>query len=747
MNRNKIKRIILRCAAVLVCAVMLGALCCACSKSESSGVKTVNGVEARNAITNHADDIKIHYSKSKTAFTQKVASSGFIELHIDPETNTFGVFDTSLDQLWSVLPVLDEISQGQGLNDESSMASVVIAGGTDLYHLNTQDNSVYYGKASYTTKENGAEFLFDIFPDKKTAEKTSYSKTDIGFRIIITATLADGSMNVDCAYKNITGNPDAFIESITLLESFGCYSKSANDDFLLVPDGSGAIIKTSVFDESFESLEFSVYGADASISNEAENTAIIPAFGIKHGEGAFVALIEEGDAVAKICADKAKTLSEYNKVYSSYTVTPVIYEDETITVSNTAATDSISLCYRFLTRNNATYSGLASACREQLIRNGVLSTGTVTESGYLPFFLTVNGAVTKKLGPVNYTSAATTFEQAVDMLSIMKSKGINNINLRYTGVFAGGVNSSDISGASVIRRLGGENGLEELNSYISTQKMSLFLDINLLTSATGFSGGKALDIRKEHGSFIPEFADDYMNTIIRSRNCRSLDNLKNIVNDVLAKTKNYAFSGFCLNDVGSMLYSDFSNGGQLRQKAAETINNSIRPLSTSKNTMAVKGNFYMLKNIDCIINLPIKATAASSGSYISVPFVQLVLHGIVDYSGEPMNTDSNIKESMLKSIEYGACPHFAWRYEPAGNAETDSFYYVNTINYAAEFYTEANTVLYDLRSSRITDHYKVQDGVFCTEYDTGSMVYVNYTDSDCSVNGIVVEAQSWFRVN
>ena len=129
MNRNKIKRIILRCAAVLVCAVMLGALCCACSKSESSGVKTVNGVEARNAITNHADDIKIHYSKSKTAFTQKVASSGFIELHIDPETNTFGVFDTSLDQLWSVLPVLDEISQGQGLNDESSMAYVVIAAG------------------------------------------------------------------------------------------------------------------------------------------------------------------------------------------------------------------------------------------------------------------------------------------------------------------------------------------------------------------------------------------------------------------------------------------------------------------------------------------------------------------------------------------------------------------------------------------------------------------------------------------
>jgi hypothetical protein len=47
----------------------------------------------------------------------------------------------------------------------------------------------------------------------------------------------------------------------------------------------------------------------------------------------------------------------------------------------------------------------------------------------------------------------------------------------------------------------------------------------------------------------------------------------------------------------------------------------------------------------------------------------------------------------------------------------------------------------------MTDHYEVVDGIFCTEYDTGSMIYVNYTDSDYPVMGAVVEARSYLRIN
>ena len=197
-----------------------------------------------------------------------------------------------------------------------------------------------------------------------------------------------------------------------------------------------------------------------------------------------------------------------------------------------------------------------------------------------------------------------------------------------------------------------------------------------------------------------------------------------------------------------MLYSDFTKDGLNRQDAASTVSTFIAPLSTGKSTMAVNGNFYMLKTVDSIINIPLEVSASKSGAYVSVPFVPLVLHGIVDYTGEPINTQINTEETMLKYVEYGACPHFAWSYEPiSDNAETDKFYYDTTVNSAAEYYQKADSVLNDLRDARMTDHYAVADGIFCTEYDTGSLIYVNYTDENYEILGVTVEARSFTRVN
>lgn len=749
IKSNKSIRIFRRAVSAVLCFCICAGLLCSCAKTEEAGIKTVKSVSSRNTISSLSDDASIHYSKSSESFGTKVASSGLIELYVDPETNTFCVFETTKGKLWSALPLLDGVASGEALVSSASMVSLQIIGGTDVYLLNSQDNSVAYGKASHSLIENGVVFVFDIFPDEKTAAKQVYEKTDIGFRITLTVTLADGSMNVSASHSNITGNPDAYIENIDLLNYFGAYNDSGVDDFLLVPDGSGAVIKTAIYDESFENLSFAVYGDDPSVQSETSGSAIIPAFGIKHGDSAFVSLIQKGDAVATINACKSKTLSEYNTVYAGFRITPVLYEDETLYISKSSAVSEISLCYRFLSGNNATYSGLASACREQLIRNSVLSTKTVDVDDYLPFFLTLTGAARKSAGPIKYLSTLTDFEQAKDMLTRMKNKGINDINVRYSGVFSGGLDSKDIDGASVLMRLGGTEKLSELYEYVTTQKMSLYLDVNLLSSSTGFSSGNALNIKKNISSYTPASAlAEYMDTKVSEREFRSLSKLPKLIASVLSDTRYYGFTGYCINDVGSVIYSDFSSNGLLREAASDEIAAAIAPLSTGHSTMVNTGNFYMLKNVDSVINIPINSTVSQSGAYFSIPFVQLVLHGIVDYSGYPINTSINLNETLLKYIEYGACPHFEWNYESlSGQTKNDPFYYDNTINEAAEFYAQANEALNDLRDARMTDHYEIDDGVFCTEYDTGSMIYVNYTNNDFSTLGIVVEARSFLRVN
>lgn len=747
MLRNKKFNLAARIAA---CALTVSMLLCSCSRSGEVGVRAVKSVASRNTISAESKDPSaLHYSKDRSSFTAKAGSSGLIEMYIDDSTKTFCIYETTKKQYWSVLPLLENIYSGEELLSKASMASIKVTGGTDSYELNTQDNSLAYGKASYTLTDNGAVFTYDIFPDEKTAAKQSYSKTDIGFSLTLTVTLEDGSMIADCTYKNITGNPDACIESIELLNYFGAYNDTQEDDYLLVPDGSGAIIRTSIYDESFESLSFAVYGSDPSLCGDGEvSSAIIPAFGIKHGESAFVSLIQKGDAVATIHADKATNISGYNRVYPSFDITPVKYEDETLYISKTASVSELSLCYRFLTGQNATYSGLASACREQLIRNSVLSTKTVQVGDYLPFCLTLTGAVRRSFGPFSRLSTLTDFEQAQDMLVRMKNKGINNVFVRYTGIFSGGTDSEDITRSSMLRRLGGTDKLDELYQYISSQKMSLFLDIDILSSATGFSGGGSVNIKKSGSTVTPE--SELAAAAGKSPAERSLakvGKLAKTVSAVLTDTRYYSFSGFCFNDAGRLLYSDFSDGGLLRADAAEAISSAVSPLSTGNSSMAVNGNFYMLKNIDAIVDMPLTPSVAGSGAYISVPFVPLVLHGIVDYAGKAINTETNLQETLLRCVEYGACPHFEWNYEPLGSDGTDKFYYDNTINEAAEFYSKANDALNDLRDARMTDHYEVTDGVFCTEYDTGAMIYVNYTDESYSTRGVVVDARSFVRVN
>ncbi len=744
--RSKIRIFFTRAVAVILCLCLV--MLSACS-SEETGIRTLNSVEIRNTISLPAQDAAVHYSQSEKSFTEEVASSGLIKLFIDPASNSFCIVETTKNKLWSALPLMSNVAHGEALMSNASLVSICVNGGTDIYNLNSQDNSLEFGKASYSLIENGAEFIFDIFPDEKTAKKNAYEKTDIGFRVTITVTLKDGSMNVGCTHSNLTGNNDAFIESLELLNGFGSFNDSGTDDFLLVPDGSGAIIKTAMYDESFEPLSFAVYGADPSTGIECSGDAVIPAFGIKHGDSAFVALIEKGDAVSIINADKATSISEYNKVYPSFNITPVVYEDEKLLISKTSATDEISLCYRFLSGKNATYAGLASACREQLIRNSVLSSTNVSKTDYLPFFLTLTGAAKASFGPIKYLKKLTTFEQAQDMLIRMKNKGINNVSVRYSGIFSGGLDSKDIENASMLSKLGGAKKLGSLYEYISAQKMSLFLDINLITSANNFNSGNAVSIRKPDTAYTPEsMLAKYLNQEPESRKFRKLSKLADVVSSVVTNNRDYSFSGYCFNDAGSLLYSDFSSNGLLRQAAAHELVKAISPLSTGYSTMASTGNFFMLKNIDSVINIPLKSTVPESGAYVSVPFIQLILHGIVDYAGTPVNTSINSVELLLKCIEYGACPHFEWNYESISDeTEKDIFYYDNTINTAAEFYTKANEILNDLRDARITDHYEIDDGVFCTEYDTGSMIYVNYTNSDFTVLGVVVEARNFIRIN
>lgn len=754
MMKNSKTEYITRVMSFLLSAAMLLSLC-ACSSSVS-----VSKIKGKPKQVTQPESTLLHSVGAQDNF-QKVGESGLIELWFDESTYSVCVADRSHEEsekFWSSLPSEE--------NPSAAAATLEIVNGDMLYLLNTQDNSVSYRMAEYEFADNAITVTYTVVADKVTAQKTEFGKDDIAFKLVINYELKDGSMYVSAKYENLVKNSKAKLTRLYLLDSFGSYTEPQNGDYIFVPDGSGALIKTDTSDNSFDSeLQFPVYGVDPASGQTEEDTiaARVPAYGMKQGENAFVVIIDGGDAIATVCADRVRANNDFYEVGVFFDTTPCAVKKNKYYLSDESYDGEISLCVRFLNGTNATYTGMAAAVREQLIRERVLSTKTYKQDEYLPMDLSVIGVSDdilfsiSKLKPRTARSF-TSFEQSLDMLMRMKSKGINSIKLRYKGAITGGIDQSDIMSASVLSRVGSSSDFKELYEYIKAQNMEIYLDIDLFSAAKSdaFSSSKTAgsifgdkaEYNKKNAAFDSVGEKSYEKRLL------GLNNIEKAIIEILSNSRFTQFSGLCLNDVGSVLYSDYKNGFN-RQEGAQEISDQLPSLTSNMKLMTDTGNFCIVKSVSFISHLPTSASEERS-AYVSIPFVQLVLHGMVGYSCEPLNYSDDIKTAFLRSIEYGADPSFEWTYSASytdkknkgeDGENSGGVYYENWIASAADFYERADSALRDVQSARMTSHSEVRTGVFCTEYDTGAKIYVNYTDSDVTVSGITVPAGDFLRIN
>ncbi|MBQ2813314.1 MAG: hypothetical protein IJE63_08640, partial [Clostridia bacterium] len=622
------------------------------------------------------------------------------------------------------------------------------------YILNSQDSCVSAGTVWHGNTKEGftVNYYFSDMPSlfadiDVAASDEAYTQAagdNILYKVTVCYSLRDGCLYASLDWVNL-GNKEDVLVSIGFLEHFGASSSAQQGDFLLVPDGSGAIIDTAC-DEALEPVSIAVYGND--IGGNSVLDAVVPAFGVRSGNDAFAAIIEQGDAVAVINAAKARNSSAFNRIGASFRITPSQLDGDDELYSECVYSDTIEICYRFLSGADATYSGLAAACREQFIRNYTLSSTGLLSAEAMPVVVNVIGQA-KKDGIFGFNKKLTTYSQAQDILNRIKSKGINNVYLRYSGALSGGLDAENVRNAKLLSSLGGAEDFSALNDYAAGLNFNVFVDVSLLSGAN--LGKKAIgNLVESKTAYETESIftkTDFAEELPRMY-YTELSGLEKTVLSALEKFTDFDSTGFCVTDVGERLYTDFE-GNVNRQTAASIIKEKISPLATQNIVMVQKGNFYALKNADIICDIPMSCKHVKSEGYVSVPFVQLILHGIVEFSGSPVNASSNSKAEFLRCIEYGAIPSFVLTNNSLDGSEEYNkiFSTDNWLAFIYNCYNQSSEVFADLRDSRITDHFRVAEGVYCTEFESTTKVYVNYTNEPVTVGGITVEALNFFRVN
>ena len=701
----------------IICVITL--LFSACGGDVST--KTVRFKELNTVTTEYGNDT-LHKSADKDF--KSVCKSGLIELLFDKTTCTVAIRDTNSGNLWTTLPHASTKKQIQ-----SSAVEVELSNGDEnVYVLNSQDNSVAFGNFEYTSGEDGVLVKYSLSLDAETGKKdiAELKHKEIRADLSVLYTLRDGSFYVNVSMNNLKLPKGVRLEKVRLLKDFGSYENSGSEDYIFVPDGSGSLIMTGVKDVEFTPIDLTVY----------ENNCLVGAFGMKRGNGAFLCIIKHGDSIADIHADKNNDVA-LNSVYATFNTTEIL-EKQGNRVKKTYGYEyqnEITMCYRFLSGKSATYSGMATACRENLIRSSVLSTKTLSDTtGNIPLVVSVQGGYRNNKGKYK---ALSTYEQTLLLMTLLKAKGVNNIYLRYNGLYDEANNGSNEDFGKFSKKLGKEKDFNALYDYLNSQQFTLFVETDILTYDYNGKGAKSVD-----GSKIKVETNSSFPNATSKQGALKMADLEDRVESILNASGDIKFDGYALNDVGNALYSDYSSDFYSRVSAKKEISAQIPVLTTSKLIMVDNGNFYSVKNADVVSSIPLAPVAREvNGAYVGIPFAQMMLHGICEYSGVGINSSANIKLAFLRAVEYGCLPSAQW-YCTAFDSDLDSkYYYDSNINEIVECYTKANDALAGLHGARMTSNYKVQNGVYCTEYNNSEKVYVNYTDKAVTINGIKINAK------
>jgi hypothetical protein len=167
--------------------------------------------------------------------------------------------------------------------------------------------------------------------------------------------------------------------------------------------------------------------------------------------------------------------------------------------------------------------------------------------------------------------------------------------------------------------------------------------------------------------------------------------------------------------------------------------------------MTTSGNQYAVPYSDYVTDLDIDTKAVNIIDE-SVPFYQIALHGLVNYSGSAINLSEDQTDMILKSAETGAGLYYTFMNASTSvlqDGEYTQYYACNFMDWkdtAVELYNRFNTELGDTYNQYIVGHEKLASGVYKTTYENGKSVVVNYNYTDYDYNGTTVPQRDFVAI-
>ncbi len=590
---------------------------------------------------------------------------------------------------------------------------------------------------------------------------------DYQFGLAVEVTLEDDALVVRVPDGSIVEKKkDTYISTVSLFPMLGHSYLGEKNGYMLIPDGNGALIylndKEGRYASGFSRLIYGVdYGFEQTNNSSYlwdrfetvtdPNTVTAPIFGVSFTDEAqaYLAIVEDGDERCSIEVQPNGVMVDYNRCFARFLLRDIFVQPLNNSNSGTVKTvesdrihSDLQVRYCLLSGEDANYSGMANVYRDYLLKTGQI---VKTDCSYNTR-VDIMGSDREEFLLGTTAVTMTTTEEAAKIYAQLQEMGVNNVLSVYKGWQKGGTFAWPVSEYKADSAIGGTNALTDLITEQAKLGYNVYLYDNAIlvndsTSAFTFDVMKMVNKR----TFKIETRDqvyDLFYYLLPSKTSGNLSQLTTALNK--KGLQNIALAG-----ISNTLFSYSSKGNYYsRSDTQASYVHAVENAKQTTNLLLENPNAYLWKYTDAYLDMPL---GSSDYLYVDqdIPFLSMVLKGVLPMYSRYINFEANKSENFLQMVESGIYPSFYLTW-----GETSNLLYTNSSNlYSLEFETYKDTVSeYDAelrhlaqltKDAHILRHETLSAGVVKVTYSNGLQIYVNYTESDITADGVTVEALSY----
>lgn len=591
-----------------------------------------------------------------------------------------------------------------------------------------------------------------------------YSELELGYEMQVK--LLESGITVEIPQEKIVEDGNKNKVSGFYVYPFLGYSKlGERDGYMFIPDGSGALIHLDDKDGKYKQpYSEMVYGDNVGIDDPHvlslfnrmnpfidPEKILAPVFGMVQtdSEIGYLGIIEKGDLSAKIEAYPNGAILPYNWITSRF-IYRQVYNQPTSKDSGTIVVRQknlnhfdIKVRYEFVTNNEASYVGLAKKYQNYLLDNEIIEKQEDDFKVRVDLFGAdvEKGLVFKKKVPM------TTFEQANSILNDLQSDGVEDI----LSVYKGWQNNGYYGGLPILsfnpeKSLSGEIKLDELMSESKQNGIEMYLYHDALRYNADEMGSSKYKMMKKYNKRT--YKDQVFGKVYRDFNYLNPKSSIDIMTKMQKEYKDNEIENILISGISNEVFSYSENNKEYdRIHTKEQYDSIFTQYNENFNLLLEQPFSYLWKYTDKLIDVP-----TQSSDYVftdeDIPFLSLVLRGVMPLYSEYVNFQANQEEFFLQLIEQGINPSFyITDSDPSQLLYTNSSHIYSSMydryeSMIKEYYHELKDV-YDRTKGSTIKSYERSGGVTEVIYENGIAIYVNYNDKSATFNGIALEGLSY----